>query len=208
MSVSRGAEVSSADELRSMLGQPLRRVAEKDRPHLHDLDRQWLAASPLCLLASTGSDGICDVSPKGDPPGFTLVLDDTTIAIPERPGNRRGDTLFNILENPKVGALYLIPGRGDALRIAGQARIVREAPFFDRMTLRGHRPLLSIVITIEHVFYHCARAFLRSSVWEQHTWAPHAVPPRAMIAKALERQDESLADLEEYYGEQYRHTLY
>ncbi|MEU4690086.1 MSMEG_1061 family FMN-dependent PPOX-type flavoprotein [Actinoplanes sp. NPDC023714] len=208
MSVSSIIDVTSAGELRAILGTPQQRVAEKDRPRLHELDRRWLAASPLCLLASSNADGRCDISPKGDPPGFAVVLDDTTIAIPERPGNRRGDTLFNIIGNPYLGALFLIPGRGDALRLDGRARIVREAPFFDRMTLRGHRPALAIVIEIEHVFYHCARALLRSAVWEEQTWAPDAVPPRAVIAKAVERQNESLADLEEYYGERYRDTLY
>lgn len=208
MPVSSIIEVTSAEELRAILGTPLRRVAEKDRPRLHELDRQWLAASPLCLLASSAADGTCDVSPKGDPPGFAIALDDTTIAIPERPGNRRGDTLFNILGNPHLAALFLIPGRGDALRIDGRARIVREAPFLDRMTVRGHRPVLAVVIEIDHVFYHCARALLRSSVWTPPTWAPGSVASRAVIAKALERPDEPLADLEEYYGDRYRDTLY
>src|SRR5690348_10504478 len=92
-------EVTTHDELREILGEVMPRAAAKDRAALHDLDRRWLAASPFCLLATAGADGTCDVSPKGDPPGFTYVIDDTTIAIPERPGNRRADGYRNILDN-------------------------------------------------------------------------------------------------------------
>jgi uncharacterized protein len=120
-------EVTSHAELREILGEPTARVAGKDRAALHERDRQWLAASPLCLMATAGSDGTCDVSPKGDPPGFTYVVDDTTIAIPERPGNRRADGFHNILDNGYVGLIYLIPGREDTLRINGRARVVRTA---------------------------------------------------------------------------------
>lgn len=142
-------EITSEAQLRELLGEPLLRTAAKDRPTLHDYDKQWLARSPFCLVATSGADGSCDISPKGDPAGFTLVLDDTTIAIPERPGNRRADGFRNILTNPHVGLIYLVPGRGDTLRINGHARLVREAPFFDQMVVKGHRPLLAVVVEID-----------------------------------------------------------
>ncbi len=201
-------EITSETELRELLGEPVPRVAAKTRPALHEYDKQWLASSPLCLVATSSADGSCDVSPKGDPPGFTLVLDDTTIAIPERPGNRRGDGFRNILTNPHVGLIYLIPGRGDTLRINGRARLLREAPFFDRMTVKGHRPVLAVVVEIDQVFYHCAKAFLRSQAWQPATWNPQAVPSRAQIAQRLEQHDESLEDLERYYGPAYAARLY
>ncbi|MGH4006525.1 MAG: MSMEG_1061 family FMN-dependent PPOX-type flavoprotein, partial [Pseudonocardiaceae bacterium] len=138
-------EITSEAQLRELVGEPLPRTAAKDRRRLHEYDKQWLARSPFCLVATSGADGSCDVSPKGDPPGFTLVLDDTTIAIPERPGNRRADGFRNILTNPQVGLIYLVPGRGDTLRINGRARLVRDAPFFDQMVVKGHRPLLALV---------------------------------------------------------------
>ena len=201
-------DVTSESELREILGEPHRRVINKERRSLHDLDRRWLAASPLCLLATSSKDGTCDVSPKGDPPGFTLVLDDTTIAIPERPGNRRVDGFRNILTNPHVGLIYLVPGRGDTLRINGRARLVRDAPFFDQMLVGGHRPRLALVVEIEQVFTHCSKAFLRSAMWQPETWAPDAAPPRAHIAHAFERSDEPLAAVEQYYGPSYAEALY
>jgi hypothetical protein len=202
-------EVTGDDELRGLLGEPSARAAGKDRPCLHEHDRAWLAASPFCLVATSAADGTCDVSPKGDPPGFTLVLDDTTIALPERPGNRRADGFRNVLSNPHVGLIYLVPGRTDTLRVNGRARLVREAPFFDDLVVKGHRPVLALVVEIEQVFYHCAKAFLRSALWSPETWPANGeLPSRAAIAQALERPDQSLADLERYYGPDYAARLY
>jgi PPOX class probable FMN-dependent enzyme len=183
-------------------------VAAKDRPRLDAIDKQWLAASPFCLVATAASDGSCDVSPKGDPPGFTVVLDDRTIALPERAGNRRADGFRNILTNPHVGLIYLLPGREDTFRVQGRARLVTDAELLDRMVVRGSRPLLALLVEIESVFYHCAKAFLRSALWDPATWHPEALPPRARIAQVQDRPDESLADLERYYGEHQRAELY
>jgi PPOX class probable FMN-dependent enzyme len=201
-------EITSEAQLRELIGEPLPRVAAKARPELHEYDRRWLASSPLCLVATSNADGSCDVSPKGDPPGFTRVLDDTTIAIPERPGNRRVDGFRNILTNPHVGLIYLIPGRADTLRINGRARLVRDAPFFDQMIVKGHRPLLALIVEIDQVFYHCAKAFLRSNLWQPASWDPQAAPSRAQIAQRLEQPTEALEDLERYYGPAYAKGLY
>jgi len=201
-------EITTETQLREIIGEPLAYVANKDRPVLHDYDRQWLAHSPLCLVATSGADGSCDVSPKGDPPGFTLVLDDTTIAIPERPGNRRVDGFRNILTNPYVGLVYLIPGRPDTLRINGRARLVREAPFFDQMMVKGHRPLLALIVEIEQIFYHCPKAFMRSKLWQPASWDAAAVPSKAQIARCLERPDQTLEELQRYYGPGYASKLY
>ncbi|MEV6907305.1 pyridoxamine 5'-phosphate oxidase family protein [Amycolatopsis sp. NPDC051071] len=192
-------EVTTEAELREILPPPSRRNADKSRPKLHELDRRWLAESPFVLIATSAADGTCDVSPKGDPAGFTLVLDDTRIAIPERPGNRRADGFHNVLSNPHVGLIYLIPGRGDTLRINGRARLVREAPFFDDMVVNGNRPKLALVVDIDEIFHHCQKAFMRSKLWAPETWTPEAVPSRAAITKTFERPEESMADLESYY---------
>ncbi|WP_367125912.1 pyridoxamine 5'-phosphate oxidase family protein [Streptomyces phytohabitans] len=201
-------EVTSQSELRELVGEPARHTLDKARPALHALDREWLARSPLCLIATSDADGGCDVSPKGDPPGFAKVLDDRTLAIPDRPGNRRIDTLRNILANPRVGLIFLIPGRGDTLRINGRARIVREAPFLDEMVVRRNRPKLAIVVDVDEVYHHCSKAFLRSATWQPDSWEPDAMPSRARIAKALDRPDESLEALETYYGPRYAEKLY
>ena len=201
-------EISSETELRELLGQPTQRAITKERVRLHDRDRDWLAASPFCLIGTCAADGTCDVSPKGDPPGFTLVLDDATIAIPERPGNRRADGYRNILSNPHVGLIYLIPGRKETLRINGRARLIREAPFFDDMIVKGHRPQLAIVVEIEQIFFHCMKAFLRSKLWEPETWRPDALPSHAQIVKSVQPCAESLEELERYYGPQYATRIY
>lgn len=201
-------EIVSEAELHELLGDPMPRAVTKERVRLHDRDREWLAASPFCLVATAGADGTCDVSPKGDPPGFTLVLDEFTIAIPERPGNRRADGFRNILTNPHVGLLYLVPGRGETLRINGRARLVREARFFDQMTVKGHRPILALVVEIEQIFFHCAKAFLRSSLWQPQTWNPDALPSHAQIVKSVQQTEETLEELERYYGPEYATRLY
>ena len=194
-------EITTEEQLRALLGDPVAAALAKERTALTDLDREWLAASPFCLIATSGADGSCDVSPKGDPPGFTLVLDDRTVAIPERAGNRRADGYRNILANPHVGLIHLLPGRTDTLRINGRARLVTEPALLDRMVVKGHRPVLAVVVEIEQVFHHCGKAFLRSQLWNPESWAPDAVPSRARIAHALERKDEPLEELERYYSE-------
>ena len=200
--------IRTEQELADLVGVPLPHVANKARHTLHDLDRQWLAASPFCLIATADASGACDVSPKGDPPGQLVhVLDDTTIAIAERPGNRRVDGYRNVLANPHVGLLFLIPGRGDILRINGRARLVSDAPFFDAMVVHGHRPILALVVEIAEIFHHCAKAFLRSQLWRPETWHD-PVPSRPVVVKALERPEASLEELTSYYGPSYADTLY
>lgn len=200
--------VQTAAELRHILGPVSERARTKTRSVLHEMDCQWLGASPFCLIATSAADGSCDVSPKGDPPGFTLVLNERTIVIPERLGNRRADSFHNIVQNGHVGLLYFVPGRGDTLRINGRARLLSDAPFFDQLIVHGHRPSLALLVDIDEVFFHCSKAFLRSALWEPATWSPTAVPSRSCIAKELEKAEMSLEELEVYYGESYRRGLY
>ncbi|MBN1094245.1 pyridoxamine 5'-phosphate oxidase family protein [Blastococcus sp. TML/M2B] len=175
-------EITTEEQLRALLGEPVPAALAKERTALADVDREWLTASPFCLIATSGADGSCDVSPKGDPPGFVRVLDDRTVAVPERAGNRRADGYRNILANPHVGLISLLPGRTDTLRINGRARLVTDAELLDTMVVKGHRPVLAVVVEIEQVFHHCGKAFLRSQLWEPESWAPDAVPSRARIA--------------------------
>lgn len=204
-------EVRDAGELRALLGPPGERARTKERAALTEIDRAWLAASPLCLVGTSDAEGRCDVSPKGDPPGSLVeVLDERTIALAERPGNRRADGYHNVLENPHVGLNFLVPGRGDTLRVNGRARLVREAPFLEEMARRGRRPVLALVVEVETVFFHCAKAFLRSRLWEPDTWQPDALPPRSAIAAQVEPvAGETMADLERHYSPAaYERSLY
>ena len=203
-----GTPVTSVAELEELVGQPLPAARNKVRDRLHELDRAWLAASPLCFIATADAAGNADVSPKGDPPGFALVLDDTTIALPERPGNRRADGFHNVLANPHVGLDFVIPGRGDTLRVNGRARLLRDVPYAERMRVRTHVPTLVLEVAVDEVFYHCSKAFLRSKTWDPATWTPDAAPRRPVIARTLERPDDSLEVLEEYYGPSYAERIY
>jgi PPOX class probable FMN-dependent enzyme len=204
------SEISTADQITALIGEPLASTRAKERDRLHDLDLQWLAVSPFCVVATSDVDGNLDASPKGDPAGqLAYVIDDRTIAIAERPGNRRADGYHNILSNPHVGLIFFIPGRGDTLRINGRARLVSDAPFFDQMIVKGHRPLLAVVVEIETIFHHCAKAFLRSGLWKPETWRPEAMPSRAELAKAMDKPDEDLDALRSYYDDaNYAKKLY
>jgi PPOX class probable FMN-dependent enzyme len=203
-------QITDDAALTALLGEPAQRVRDKDRPTLDELDVAWLSASPLVVISTSGADGTCDASPKGDPAGQLVhVLDERTIAIAERPGNRRADGYRNVLQNPHVGLLFVIPGRGDTLRINGRARLVTDAPFFEEMVVKGHRPVLALVVDVEQVFHHCAKAFLRSRLWEPDTWHPEdEVPRRAVLAQKLERPGDSIRTLDEYYGPGYAEHLY
>ena len=204
-------EIASVAELVDLLGEPHERARDKARPALLEVDRDRLAATPFCVMATSSASGECDASPKGDPAGQLVhVIDDHTIAIAERPGNKRADGYKNILENPHVGLNFFIPGRGDTLRINGRARLVSDAPFFDEMVVKGHRPLLAVVVDIDELFFHCAKAFLRAGLWKPETWDPEAkVPRRALIAKKVEPSGMTVEQLDDYYRpENYARGLY
>jgi PPOX class probable FMN-dependent enzyme len=201
-------EVTTVAELRDIVGEPDHYVANKVKDRLSAMHRDWLAHSPLAFVATTDAQARVDVSPKGDPAGFVHVIDDRTFAIPDRPGNKRVDGYLNVLQRPHVGTLFVIPGRGDTLRINGRARILADADYFDAMAVQGKRPLLALEVAVEEVFFHCSKAFLRSDTWKPETWNPTALPSVAQLAKAL-RYDWTDAELEERYCEEnIRKVLY
>jgi uncharacterized protein len=195
------AEIGSVEELRDLVGVPAGRAVTKERTRLHAVDREWLAISPFCIVATSDADGHCDASPKGDPAGHLIhVLDDTTVAIAERPGNRRADGYINILANPHAGIISMIPGRNETLRINGRARLVRDAPFFDDLIVRDRRPILALLVDIEQIFFHCPKAFMRSRLWEPETWRAGALPSHATLVKRVQDTTETLEELEERYA--------
>jgi PPOX class probable FMN-dependent enzyme len=196
-------EITSETELHEALGgYASGRAATKVRPSLHEMQIEWLRASPFCVLATSDADGNCDASPKGDPAGQLIhVLDPRTIVIAERPGNKRADGYANVLSNPHVGVIALIPGRNDTLRINGRARLVRDAPWFDDLAVRGKRPVLALVVAIEQVFSHCPKAFLRSGLWSPESWpSTEEMPSVAALTKAVQDTPETLDELEAYYA--------
>jgi PPOX class probable FMN-dependent enzyme len=206
------SEITSEAELREVLGgHASGRSVTKVRPSLHQLQIEWLQSSPFCVIATSDADGNCDASPKGDPAGRLIhVLDPRTIVIAERPGNKRADGYLNVLSNPHVGVIALIPGRNDTLRINGRARLVRDAQWFDDLAVKGKRPILALVVEIEQVFSHCPKAFLRSYLWEPDQWPPvDEMPSVAELTKAVQDTPETLAELEAHYAKaNYSRLLY
>jgi len=191
--------VTNAADLESY-GVPIPSVRDKVLTELADVHLQWIAASPLVFVATSSADGRCDVSPKGDPAGAVKALDATTLVLPERSGNRRMDGFHNILANPHVGLLFLIPGRNETMRVNGEARIVSDGPFFDDLVVKGHRPELALLLRVEEVFFHCPKAFMRSKTWEPDAWRPEAMMSYAEIAKCLWRKDDPPEEVDAHYA--------
>src|SRR5512145_2820651 len=171
--------IASEQELRDLYGQPGERAVAKERPALNDDCRAFIAHSPFLVMGTAGADGRCDVSPKGDAPGFVQVLDEHHLAIPDRLGNNRLDGMRNIVENGHVGLIFLIPGREDTLRVNGRARIVRDEALLERLAMHGKRPVTALVVEVEQAFMHCARAFKRAGLWEPARW-PETTEVRSM----------------------------
>ena len=174
--------VTSKQELRAIFGEPSERAVLKCRSSLDEHSRAFIGASPFVLLATSNAAGQCDVSPKGDAPGFVLVLDDTHLVVPDRPGNNRTDGMTNILENPHIGMIFLVPGRGDTLRVNGRASIIRDQEILARLSVRGKLPKVALGVEVEEAYLHCPKAFLRSSLWDPSTWVdPQKLPSFAQM---------------------------
>ncbi len=163
-------EVGSEQELRELYGLPGERAVAKEQPALDQHCRAFIAHAPFLVMGTAGADGRCDVSPKGDAPGFVHVLDDHHLVIPDRLGNNRLDGMRNIVENAHVGLLFFIPGREDTLRVNGRARIVRDDALLERLAVGGKRPVTALVVEVEQCFLHCARAFKRAGLWQPERW--------------------------------------
>jgi hypothetical protein len=201
-------EVKSIDELYAINGVPHDSIVNKHTAYLTPLLEEFITKSPFFLVATADGEGNCDVSPKGDPPGAVKIIDRRTIAIPDRPGNRRVDGHRNVLENPHVGLIFIIPNVDETVRVNGRAFITADPELLATMETQGKTPKLAIVVEIDEVYMHCARAFLRSSLWQPEDWPdPNSIPTlRAIMCeqKDLPPPDESQGKRQEAY----RSTLY
>ena len=157
-------------QFRELMGEPPPPCVAKTIASLDRHCRAFIARSPFVLIASASARGRMDVSPKGDAPGFVRVLDDKTLAVPDRPGNRRADTFMNVLENPRVGLIFFVPGKNETLRVSGGATIVRDAELRESMAARGKTPDFALAVDVEEVFFHCSKCIVRSSLWIPQAW--------------------------------------
>ena len=177
--------VADTAALQALLGEVGEASRKKEIDHVHPAYRALIAASPFAVVATSGPGGL-DASPRGDPPGFVVVDDDRTLLMPERRGNHRGDTLHNLLVDPRIGLLFLIPGVGETLRVNGTAKISVDPTLLDRFLMQGKRPVCVLVVSVESVYFQCARAIHRSNLWKAP--APDArdrVPSPGAILEAL-----------------------
>jgi PPOX class probable FMN-dependent enzyme len=189
--------IISRERLRELNKHPSHFVRNKEIDHLDDICRRFIAASPFVVIASRGPDGRLDVSPKGDPAGFVKVLDDKTLAIPDRLGNNRLDTFENLLSCPDVGLIFIIPGNGDTLRVSGKGQIVRDSALQDSLAINGKPPNLAMVITVQEAFLHCPKCIIRSRLWKPDQWPDLSdVPTLAEAMIAHGSLSESMTEIE------------
>lgn len=170
-------EITSLEALRALIPPARGRAAQKVARRIDPVTARFIAASPFVVVATRGRDGRLDVSPKGDPAGFVQVLDPTTLAIPDRPGNNRLDSFENLLVHPEIGLIFLIPGHRDTLRVSGRARLVRDPELLASMAIGGRLPLLATVVDVEEVFVHCPKCAVRSGIWSSETWPERGTLP-------------------------------
>lgn len=169
--------ISSEEEVRDILGFPGKLVQNKTISVLDHHCKNFIALSSFLLIATADSRGKCDVSPRGDSSGFVTTLNDKCLVIPERPGNKKIDSIRNILSNPHVGLIFIIPGLEETLRINGKACITRDQELLRTMEVNGKVPLLAIGVEVEECFIHCAKAFKRSGIWNEKNWIPKESQP-------------------------------
>jgi hypothetical protein len=202
--------IDTEEELRALVGAPSDLVVKKQLHHLDVHARAFIARAPFALLATAGSDGSCDVSPRGDAPGFALVLDDRTLVLPDRPGNRRVDSFRNILQTGGVGLLFVIPGVEETLRVNGEACLVRDPALLERLTAQGKQPQLAVAIEVRECFLHCAKAFKRSKLWQPESWPPAGVVPSLgkMLSDQVQPAGTTVEQLEAHIAESYAKRLY
>lgn len=202
--------IKTVAELREITGKPSELVNNKVISYLDEHCKEFIAKSPFLTISTADESGCCDVSPRGDEAGFVYVLNESQLIIPERPGNKRMDSMNNILSNSNIGLLFLIPGLGETLRVNGKASIIQDEELLEKMEVNGKRPLLGIGVDVEECFIHCAKAFRRSGLWNPEAWASSEDLPKgakilAAHAKLPNVDEEAIGEI---LQKSYRDNLY
>ena len=162
--------IASEAEVRAILGEVLSTQVNKVIDHIDHHCRTWIERSPFVAMTTMDRSGRLDVSPKGDPPGFVKVVDEKSLAIPDRPGNRRADGFLNILQTSRIGLMFVVPKRREVLRVNGSAQIVRDPGLLDTMAVNDRVPVIATLVRVEEAFFHCGKAMIRSGMWEPESW--------------------------------------
>lgn len=199
--------VTSLEGLGRIYASPLPAVATKETDHITEVGRAFISASPFLILATSDGDKI-DCSPKGDAPGFVQLLDDRTLLIPDRPGNNRTDGMKNLLSNPKVGIIFMVPGSNETYRVNGTATISTEPDLLSRFEVRGKPPRVVMVVSVETAFNHCPKALVRAKLWASDG-RPTGAPTHGDFAAARDGKDSAFAkEYNEKYAERLKTELY
>jgi PPOX class probable FMN-dependent enzyme len=201
--------IDSIEKLRAVIGEPGAGIDLKIYDALFPEAVDFISRSPFVVLSTADTDGRLDASPKGDDPGFVLVEDEHTIVVPDRPGNRLAYGLTNMIVNPRVGIIFLIPGTTETLRINGTVEVRNDPELLERLAARGKPAVLALRVTIEECFFHCSKAFLRSKLWKHETWPERQkISFGAMLAKRINSDDEELVlTIDDAVAEDYRTNL-
>lgn len=202
--------IGSVEELRGIHGEPIEIARQKIIDRLDGHCRAFIARSPFCLVATYDREGRCDVSPRGGPAGFVEVLDEKHLVFADAKGNRLADTLSNVVETGRAGLLFLIPGLDETLRVNGRACVTRDPEILARHEIQeGRPPRLAIGIEVDEAFLHCAKAFIRSELWEPESWkGPDGLARPAQIWKDHAAIKDSLQEIQEFLEEDYATNLY
>lgn len=197
--------LSSEAQLRALIGEPSALTCAKISDRLNPMTRQFVERSPFVCVATSDPDGRCDLSPRGDPPGFVRILDDRTLLLPERPGNRLADSLRNLLANPHIGLLFVVPGVADTFRVNGRAVLTTDAALLTPCSVEGKAPVLGVIVDIEEAYTQCSKAFLRSQLWDPARFIdPATMPTGGQVHRAIQGEGFDAEAHDRLRAERYR----
>ena len=202
-----GRVLTTAAEIEAVLGEQFESQVNKVIDHIDKHCRAWIERSPFIVISSASASGAVDVSPKGDPPGFVRVLNPQTLAIPDRPGNHRGDTFRNVIENPEVGLMFVVPNRREVVRVSGTAQVVQDEALLQSMAVEEKVPTLALVVTVREAMFHCGKSMIRSHMWEPELWGSiEGLPTYGCALRDHAQLETPVPDLEQQmdWNEQYR----
>jgi PPOX class probable FMN-dependent enzyme len=208
MENSNGHRITTLAELRAIFGEPSPLVAKKLLRGLDEMAADFIRRAPFVVLGTADADGNQDVSPKGDGPGFVLIEDERTLLIPDRKGNKLIFTLQNILANPHVGLIFIVPGTNETLRVNGTAELSNDPALLDRLSARGQAAQLAIRVTVRECFFHCAKAFIRSQLWKPETWSEQMrISWGTYLAAKIGADAEMATQIDQFVEQDYKTNL-